>query len=219
MANDEPRRDAWPGWGSSPSSTGWSRAATSRRRSRWARVTTPQWSSPATAGPWCPPTCWSRAGTSGWTGRHRMTSAERPSRRTPPTSRPWARAATAFVVAFGAPGDTSAAQALELADGMWQEAAPAAAPGIVGGDLVSAPQWVVSVTVLGDLGGRAPVLRAGARPGDTRRRRRRAGPVCGRICSCGTTASTASTRCAADIWCRSRHTVRAASPPTRARRR
>ena len=71
-------------------------------------------------------------------------------------------AATAFVVAFGAPGDTSAAQALELADGMWQEAAQARAPGIVGGDLVSAPQWVISVTVFGDLAGRAPVLRAGA---------------------------------------------------------
>jgi thiamine-monophosphate kinase len=75
-------------------------------------------------------------------------------------------AATAFVVAFGAPGDTPSAQALELADGMWEEAAKLGA-GIVGGDLVSAPQWVISVTVLGDLGGRAPVLRAGARVGDT----------------------------------------------------
>jgi thiamine-monophosphate kinase len=75
-------------------------------------------------------------------------------------------AATAFVVAFGAPGDTPSAQALELADGMWEEAAKLGA-GIVGGDLVSAPQWVISVTVLGDLAGRAPVLRAGARVGDT----------------------------------------------------
>ncbi len=75
-------------------------------------------------------------------------------------------AATAFVVAFGAPGDTSTAQALELADGMWQEAGRMGA-GIVGGDLVSAPQWVISVTALGDLDGRAPVLRAGARVGDT----------------------------------------------------
>ena len=75
-------------------------------------------------------------------------------------------AATAFVVAFGAPGDTPTEQALELADGMWQEAGRLGA-GIVGGDLVSAPQWVISVTALGDLGGRAPVLRAGARPGDT----------------------------------------------------
>src|SRR6185312_7799879 len=38
--------------------------------------------------------------------------------------------------------------------------------GIAGGDLVSAPQWVISVTVLGDLGGREPVRRSGARPGD-----------------------------------------------------
>src|ERR1700716_2145191 len=74
--------------------------------------------------------------------------------------------ATAFVVAFGAPGDTSAEHALELADGMWHEARLMGA-GIVGGDLVSAPQWVISVTVLGDLGGREPVRRSGARQGDT----------------------------------------------------
>ncbi|HJT94371.1 MAG TPA: thiamine-phosphate kinase [Mycobacterium sp.] len=74
--------------------------------------------------------------------------------------------ATAFVVAFGAPPDTPTAQALELADGLWHEARLFGA-GIVGGDLVSAPQWVISVTVLGDLEGREPVLRSGARPGDT----------------------------------------------------
>ena len=75
-------------------------------------------------------------------------------------------AATAFVVAFGAPGYTPAAQPVELADGMWAEARMLGA-GIVGGDLVSAPQWVIAVTVLGDLAGRAPVLRSGARTGDT----------------------------------------------------
>src|SRR3954468_8017988 len=74
--------------------------------------------------------------------------------------------ATAFVVAFGAPADTPTTQALELADGMWHEARLCGA-GIVGGDLVSAPQWVISVTVLGDLGVREPVRRSGARPGDT----------------------------------------------------
>jgi len=73
---------------------------------------------------------------------------------------------TAFVVAFGAPGDTPAAQALELSEGMWHEARLLSA-GIVGGDLVSAPQWVISVTALGDLEGREPVLRSGARAGDT----------------------------------------------------
>jgi thiamine-monophosphate kinase len=74
--------------------------------------------------------------------------------------------ATAFVVAFGAPGDTSTAQVLELADGMWHEARLLGA-GIAGGDLVSARQWVISVTALGDLDGREPVRRGGARPGDT----------------------------------------------------
>lgn len=73
---------------------------------------------------------------------------------------------TAFVAAFGAPGDTPTAAALELADGMWDEAGRLGA-GVAGGDLVSAPQWVVSVTALGDLDGRRPVLRAGARAGDT----------------------------------------------------
>jgi thiamine-monophosphate kinase len=74
--------------------------------------------------------------------------------------------ATAFVVAFGAPADTPTAQVLELADGLWHEARLLGA-GVVGGDLVSAPQWVISVTVLGDLDGREPVRRGGARPGDT----------------------------------------------------
>jgi thiamine-monophosphate kinase len=74
--------------------------------------------------------------------------------------------ATAFVVAFGAPKDTPAAAAIALSDGMWTEAGIFGA-GIVGGDMVSAPLWVISVTVLGDLGGRAPVRRDTARAGDT----------------------------------------------------
>ena len=72
---------------------------------------------------------------------------------------------TAFVVALGAPGDTPAEQVLALADGMWHEAQVFGA-GIVGGDLVSAPQWVISVTVLGDLDGHEPVRRGGAKAGD-----------------------------------------------------
>jgi len=51
-----------------------------------------------------------------------------------------------------------------LVDGMWDEAGRIGA-GIVGGDLVGCPQWVLSVTVLGDLDGRAPVLRSGAKAG------------------------------------------------------
>lgn len=72
--------------------------------------------------------------------------------------------ATAFVAGFGAPGDTPTAQVDALVDGMWDEAERIGA-GIVGGDLVSCPQWVLSVTVLGDLNGRAPVLRSGATAG------------------------------------------------------
>ncbi|MGD1112376.1 MAG: thiamine-phosphate kinase, partial [Mycobacterium sp.] len=71
---------------------------------------------------------------------------------------------SAFVVGFGAPGDTPAAAVDALVDGMWDEAGRIGA-GIAGGDLVSCPQWVVSVTVLGELHGRAPVLRSGAKPG------------------------------------------------------
>jgi len=72
--------------------------------------------------------------------------------------------ATAFVVGLGAPSDTPTAQVSALTDGMWAEAERVGA-GIAGGDLVACGQWVVSVTVLGDLAGRAPVPRAGARAG------------------------------------------------------
>lgn len=74
--------------------------------------------------------------------------------------------ATAFVVAFGAPPDTSVSAATELSEGLWDEARRLDAS-IAGGDLVSAPLWVISVTVLGDLGGREPVRRSGAGVGDT----------------------------------------------------
>jgi thiamine-monophosphate kinase len=73
---------------------------------------------------------------------------------------------TAFVVAFGAPGDTSSADVMALSDGMWQEARAMGA-GIAGGDLVSAPQWVITVTALGELGGREAVVLSGAKPADT----------------------------------------------------
>ncbi|HME47887.1 thiamine-phosphate kinase [Mycobacterium sp.] len=73
---------------------------------------------------------------------------------------------TGFVVAVGAPSDTPARRIDALAEGMWDEAQRVGA-GIVGGDLVASPQWVVSVTALGDLGGRSPVTRSGATRGST----------------------------------------------------
>lgn len=80
---------------------------------------------------------------------------------------------TALVVGLGAPPDTPVATVDGLAAGMWEEAGRVGA-GIVGGDVVSADQLVVSVAALGDLQGREPVTRSGARPGDVL-------ALCGRV--------------------------------------
>jgi len=72
---------------------------------------------------------------------------------------------TALLVAFCAPGDLEVTWAEELADGLAAEASLAGA-GVVGGDVSASPTLVVAVTALGDLGGRDPVRRAGARVGD-----------------------------------------------------
>jgi thiamine-monophosphate kinase len=73
---------------------------------------------------------------------------------------------TALLVALAAPGTLPASWALDLAAGLAAEATRAGA-GVVGGDTASAESVLLSVTALGDLEGRAPVLRSGARPGDT----------------------------------------------------
>lgn len=70
-----------------------------------------------------------------------------------------------YVVALGCPPDTPLAMLDALNEGMRQEAVRSGAE-IVGGDLVQSPEIVVSVTALGDLEGRVPVLRSGARIGD-----------------------------------------------------
>jgi thiamine-monophosphate kinase len=72
---------------------------------------------------------------------------------------------TAVVVGLAVPGSTPVSTVDGLADGLWEEAGRAGA-GIVGGDVVSSAEIVVSVTALGDLQGRAPVTRSGARTGD-----------------------------------------------------
>ena len=72
---------------------------------------------------------------------------------------------TALLVGLAAPGDMPVAWATDLADGLRDEAALVGAV-VVGGDMVTSDRIVVSVTALGDLGGRAPVTRAGAQPGD-----------------------------------------------------
>ncbi|HEY0813529.1 MAG TPA: thiamine-phosphate kinase [Pseudonocardia sp.] len=72
---------------------------------------------------------------------------------------------TALLVGLAAPADTPVETLSGLADGLWAEAGAVGA-GLVGGDVVAAAQLVLAVTALGSLEGRAPVTRAGARPGD-----------------------------------------------------
>lgn len=70
--------------------------------------------------------------------------------------------------------DEAAEAAAQCSSGSVGSAGAAVAVPIAGGDTVCAPQVLLSVTVFGDLRGRAPVRRAGARPGDEV-------AVCGRL--------------------------------------
>jgi thiamine-monophosphate kinase len=72
---------------------------------------------------------------------------------------------TALLIALAAPGTLPARWAAELADGLAAEATRAGA-GIAGGDTARAGSVTLAVTALGDLAGRPPVLRSGARPGN-----------------------------------------------------
>jgi thiamine-monophosphate kinase len=72
---------------------------------------------------------------------------------------------TALLVGLSAPPELPVDWALGLADGLRDEAALVGAV-VVGGDTTAGERIVVAVTALGDLAGRAPVTRAGARPGD-----------------------------------------------------
>ncbi len=72
---------------------------------------------------------------------------------------------TALVVSLVVPGDVPAGWVTDLARGLAAATAPAGAA-VVGGDLSGGDAVVVAVTVHGDLGGRPPVLRSGARAGD-----------------------------------------------------
>ncbi|WP_292795530.1 thiamine-phosphate kinase, partial [Microbacterium sp. UBA6633] len=74
---------------------------------------------------------------------------------------------TALLVALAVPRELRLSFVERLADG-FREACAALAPGcaVVGGDLTVSEVLTVAVTALGDLEGRPPVTRAGARPGD-----------------------------------------------------
>ncbi|WP_092966751.1 thiamine-phosphate kinase [Agromyces sp. CF514] len=74
---------------------------------------------------------------------------------------------TALVVAIAAPPSTRVSTLEGIADGLREglaELAPGA--GVVGGDLSASSVLTIAVTAFGDLEGRAPVLRSGARVGD-----------------------------------------------------
>lgn len=72
---------------------------------------------------------------------------------------------TGLLIGFGTPADLPVAWAEALADGLHAECAvPGAA--VIGGDIVGCDRLVIAVTALGDLQGRDPVTRDGARPGD-----------------------------------------------------
>ncbi|MFJ5543683.1 thiamine-phosphate kinase [Micromonospora chalcea] len=72
---------------------------------------------------------------------------------------------TALLVALCMPAELDPAWAEELADGLGAEAALVGAS-VVGGDMSASPTLTIAVTALGDLAGRPPVVRSGARPGD-----------------------------------------------------
>ncbi|WOF21621.1 thiamine-phosphate kinase [Microbacterium betulae] len=74
---------------------------------------------------------------------------------------------TALLVALAMPNDTRVSFVEALADGL-RDACDALAPGcaVVGGDLTASDTLTIAVTALGDLDGRAPVTRSGARAGD-----------------------------------------------------
>ena len=74
---------------------------------------------------------------------------------------------TALVVAIAAPPSTPITVIEGIADGL-RDCCEALAPGcgVVGGDLSASDALTLAVTAFGDLEGREPVLRSGARPGD-----------------------------------------------------
>lgn len=72
---------------------------------------------------------------------------------------------TALLVGLAAPPELPLDWADGLADGLADECSLVGAS-VAGGDISRAEPVVVAVTALGDLGGREPLTRAGARPGD-----------------------------------------------------
>ncbi|MFL6114090.1 MAG: thiamine-phosphate kinase [Catenulispora sp.] len=73
---------------------------------------------------------------------------------------------TSLLLSLVLPGELPVAWVEEFADGVAAECAPLGVI-VAGGDMVRGEVITISVTVFGTLEGRVPVLRTGARPGDT----------------------------------------------------
>jgi len=80
---------------------------------------------------------------------------------------------TALLLGLAVPADCDAGWVTQLADGLNAECAVVGAR-VVGGDVVAADVIVLAMTALGDLQGREPLTRSGARVGDVV-------AVCGRL--------------------------------------
>lgn len=72
---------------------------------------------------------------------------------------------TGLLLGIASPGDLLAAWLEQVADGFRDEAASIGAA-VLGGDVVGSDVLMLAVSVFGDLAGRAPVTRSGAKPGD-----------------------------------------------------
>ena len=72
---------------------------------------------------------------------------------------------TALLVGFAGPGRLAVEWVTDLAAGIAAECAAVGAA-VAGGDTSSAERVLLAITALGDMAGRDPVTRAGARPGD-----------------------------------------------------
>ena len=81
---------------------------------------------------------------------------------------------TALLVALACPRSTPVSTLTGIAEGLWAEAETVGV-GVVGGDVTASAQLMIAVTALGSLEDRAPVTRAGARPGDVLALRGRVG--------------------------------------------
>ncbi|MET8338835.1 thiamine-phosphate kinase [Streptosporangium canum] len=73
---------------------------------------------------------------------------------------------TGIVVGLGLPPEAATGWLDDLTDGFRDECDLVGAS-VVGGDITRCDLVVIAVTAMGDLGGREPVTRSGARPGDT----------------------------------------------------